>query len=71
MCLTPACVHAASEILYNLSPDYENLDPCNNFNERTPSKLSDCTTLEWMLTPLQLSAMAGDPGMTCGPTKAR
>ncbi|KAI9166288.1 endothelin-converting enzyme [Paramyrothecium foliicola] len=33
VCLTPACVHAASEILYNLSPDYESLDPCDNFEE--------------------------------------
>ena len=33
MCLTPACVHASSEILYNLSPDYKNIDPCTNFEE--------------------------------------
>ncbi len=33
LCLTPACVHAASEILYNLSPDYKNIDPCDNFEE--------------------------------------
>jgi endothelin-converting enzyme len=33
VCLTPACVHAASEILYNLSPDYKSLDPCTNFEE--------------------------------------
>ncbi|KAF2710379.1 zincin [Pleomassaria siparia CBS 279.74] len=33
LCLTPACVHAASEILYNLSPDYKELDPCNDFEE--------------------------------------
>ncbi|KAI8165535.1 Endothelin-converting enzyme 1 [Colletotrichum sp. SAR 10_70] len=33
MCMTPACVHAASEILYNLSPDYKELDPCNDFEE--------------------------------------
>ena len=33
VCLTPACVHAASEILYNLSPDYQNLDPCTDFEE--------------------------------------
>ncbi|KAF3358307.1 hypothetical protein VDGD_04966 [Verticillium dahliae] len=33
LCLTPACVHAASEILYNLSPDYKNLDPCSDFEE--------------------------------------
>lgn len=32
-CLSPACVHAASEILYNLSPDYKELDPCDNFEE--------------------------------------
>ncbi|KAF1851270.1 zincin [Cucurbitaria berberidis CBS 394.84] len=33
VCLTPACVHAASEILYNLSPDYKDLDACDNFEE--------------------------------------
>jgi endothelin-converting enzyme len=33
VCLTPACVHAASEILYNLSPEYQHLDPCSNFQE--------------------------------------
>ncbi|KAK5631306.1 hypothetical protein RRF57_007020 [Xylaria bambusicola] len=31
-CLTPTCIHAASEILYNLSPDYKNLDPCTQFD---------------------------------------
>jgi endothelin-converting enzyme len=33
LCLTPACVHAASELLYNLSPKYKELDPCDNFEE--------------------------------------
>jgi endothelin-converting enzyme len=33
LCLTPACVHAASEILYNLSPQYKELNPCDNFEE--------------------------------------
>ncbi|KAK7193250.1 hypothetical protein DPSP01_008151 [Paraphaeosphaeria sporulosa] len=33
LCLTPACVHAASEILYNLSPNYKELDPCDDFEE--------------------------------------
>jgi hypothetical protein len=33
ICLTPACVHASSELLYNLSPDYQNLDPCTDFEE--------------------------------------
>ena len=33
MCLTPACVHASSELLYNLSPDYKNLDACTDFEE--------------------------------------
>ncbi|KAK1673389.1 peptidase family M13 [Colletotrichum godetiae] len=33
VCMTPACVHAASEILYNLSPDYKELDPCSDFEE--------------------------------------
>jgi endothelin-converting enzyme len=33
LCLTPACVHAASELLYNLAPNYKELDPCDNFEE--------------------------------------
>lgn len=33
VCMTPACVHAASEILYNLSPKYKDIDPCDNFEE--------------------------------------
>ncbi|KXX82006.1 Endothelin-converting enzyme 1 [Madurella mycetomatis] len=32
-CLTPACIHASSEILYNLSPKYKDLDPCTDFEE--------------------------------------
>jgi len=32
LCTTPACVHAASELLYNLSPDYQNIDACTNFD---------------------------------------
>ncbi|KAI1344016.1 endothelin-converting enzyme 1 [Xylariaceae sp. FL0016] len=31
-CTTPACIHAASEILYNLSPDYKTIDPCTSFD---------------------------------------
>lgn len=33
ICLTPACIHASSEILYNLSPKYKDLDPCADFEE--------------------------------------
>ncbi|KAH7087462.1 hypothetical protein FB567DRAFT_442117 [Paraphoma chrysanthemicola] len=33
LCLSPACVHAASEILYNLSPQYKELDACDDFEE--------------------------------------
>lgn len=31
--MTPACVHASSEILYNLSPNYKDIDSCDNFEE--------------------------------------
>jgi len=31
--VTPACVHAASELLYNMSPDYKEIDPCDDFEE--------------------------------------
>lgn len=33
ICLTPSCVHASSELLYNLSPDYQNVDACTDFEE--------------------------------------
>jgi len=33
ICLTPTCIHAASEILYNLSPNHQDIDPCTNFDE--------------------------------------
>lgn len=33
ICLTPACIHASSELLYNLSPDYQHIDPCADFEE--------------------------------------
>lgn len=33
LCLTPACIHAASGYLTNLSPDYKTIDPCTNFEE--------------------------------------
>ena len=32
-CTTPECIHAASEILYNLSPRYKSIDPCTNIEE--------------------------------------
>ena len=33
LCTTPACVHAASNILYGLSPNYKKIDPCTNIDE--------------------------------------
>lgn len=33
VCETPECVHAASEILYNLDPNYAKIDPCTNFDQ--------------------------------------
>ena len=33
ICLTPACVLAASEILENMSPVYHEIDPCTNFDK--------------------------------------
>lgn len=30
LCLSPACIHASSEILYNMSPNYKKLDPCTD-----------------------------------------
>jgi endothelin-converting enzyme len=31
--LEPECIHAASEILYNLDPHYEDIDPCDDFEQ--------------------------------------
>lgn len=33
ICLTPACVIAAAEILQNLSPRHHEIDPCENFDK--------------------------------------
>ena len=33
VCLDAECVHAASELLYNMSPDHESIDACTNFEE--------------------------------------
>ncbi|OKL63157.1 hypothetical protein UA08_01169 [Talaromyces atroroseus] len=33
LCLEPECIHAASEILYNLDPHYEDIDPCVDFDQ--------------------------------------
>jgi len=33
LCLTPACIHAASELLYNLAPNYKEINACTNFEE--------------------------------------
>jgi endothelin-converting enzyme len=30
LCTTPECIHASSEILYNLSPNYQSIDPCSD-----------------------------------------
>ncbi|KAJ5644650.1 hypothetical protein N7507_010661 [Penicillium longicatenatum] len=32
-CNTPECIHAASEILYNLDAKYETIDPCTDFDQ--------------------------------------
>ncbi|KAI1471624.1 endothelin-converting enzyme 1 [Daldinia caldariorum] len=32
LCLSPACIHASSEILRNLSPEYKKIDPCTDFD---------------------------------------
>ncbi|RJE21177.1 endothelin-converting enzyme [Aspergillus sclerotialis] len=33
LCETPECIHAASNILYNLHPNYTNIDPCTDFHQ--------------------------------------
>ena len=33
MCLTPACVIAASEIIQNMSPRHHEIDPCSSFDK--------------------------------------
>lgn len=33
VCQTPECIHAASEILYNLDPNYTEIDPCTDFDQ--------------------------------------
>ncbi|KAI2716642.1 hypothetical protein DTO027I6_2017 [Penicillium roqueforti] len=33
LCQSQECIHAASEILYNLDANYENIDPCTDFDQ--------------------------------------
>lgn len=33
VCQTPECIHAASEILYNLDSNYGDIDPCTDFDQ--------------------------------------
>ena len=33
LCTTPACVHAASSLLYNLDPSHAKIDPCTDFDK--------------------------------------
>ncbi|KAJ5601688.1 hypothetical protein N7510_011222 [Penicillium lagena] len=33
LCQSPECLHAASEILYNLDPNYDKIDPCTDFDQ--------------------------------------
>ncbi|KAL2134158.1 hypothetical protein VTI74DRAFT_857 [Chaetomium olivicolor] len=33
VCTTPACIHAASQVLRNLHPQWEKLDPCVDFDK--------------------------------------
>ncbi|KAJ5103363.1 hypothetical protein N7532_003892 [Penicillium argentinense] len=33
ICQTPECIHAASEILYSLDPNYGQIDPCTDFDQ--------------------------------------
>ncbi|CAL5870352.1 uncharacterized protein PFLUO_LOCUS4588 [Penicillium psychrofluorescens] len=33
LCQSPECIHAASEILYNLDPNYDQIDPCTDFDQ--------------------------------------
>ena len=45
VCLTPACLHASSEILWSLAPNWKNMDPCTEFDQseyksRVPSSPS-------------------------------
>ncbi len=42
LCLTPACIHAADKLLTSLSPNYQKLDPCTDFEEceYCPTRLS-------------------------------
>lgn len=33
VCTSPACVQAASSILRNLAPDWQQMDPCTEFDK--------------------------------------
>jgi endothelin-converting enzyme len=42
LCLTPSCSQAAANVLNNLHPDYESIDPCEDFDQ---CKQIDCLYL--------------------------
>jgi endothelin-converting enzyme len=33
VCLTPACLHASSQILWSMAPQWKTMDPCTQFDE--------------------------------------
>lgn len=33
LCVTPECVTASSNILQNLAPNYQSIDPCEDFDQ--------------------------------------
>ncbi|KAK3335873.1 hypothetical protein B0T19DRAFT_436694 [Cercophora scortea] len=33
LCTTPACLHASSNILWNMAPKWKQMDPCTEFKE--------------------------------------
>jgi hypothetical protein len=39
VCTSPACLHASSYILENLAPNWEQMDPCTEFDQ---SEWSTC-----------------------------
>lgn len=53
--MSPECIHASSEILYNLAPNYRELDPCTEFDKL----VCDGWSLKHDLRPDQGDAFTG------------
>ncbi|KAI0200603.1 peptidase family M13 [Astrocystis sublimbata] len=64
ICTTPTCIHAASEILYNLSPGYKELDPCTRFDALVCDGFQDRHDIPEDRSSFSTASIMSDNGQT-------